>query len=233
MTSFVSILLAALAPMSCGYPAPPDAATTSASAPGFAGVYAPAAPVQAIDGPGTLEELYRSGLSFDEFLARVDQRKAMWVNHYENGAVSGALIERARRIAGTWRILAVAEDWCSDSANTIPYLALLTEQVDGVDMRLIDDDAGREIMEAHRTPDGRPAIPTLLILDEDYEEVGCWIERPADLQAWALEDRSQLEDDEFQNQKMAWYREDGGKSAVSEVLDVIEAAASGTTVCGG
>ncbi|UCC24022.1 MAG: hypothetical protein JSU98_09805 [Gemmatimonadales bacterium] len=26
--------------------------------------------------------------------------------------------------------------------------------------------------------DGRPATPTVVILDEDGEEVGCWIERP-------------------------------------------------------
>ena len=233
MTSSASILFAVLAPVSCGYAATSAAPTRIASTSGLVRAYVPAAPARTIEALATLEELYRSGVTFDEFLAQAERRKAMWLDHYGNGTVSEALVERARRIAGPWRILAVAEDWCSDSANTIPYLALLTERVDAVEMRIIDSDAGREIMEAHLTPDGRAATPTLLILDESYEKVGCWIERPADLQAWALQNRPKLEDDEFLAQKMAWYREDRGETTVSEVLHVIEAAASGTPICGG
>jgi hypothetical protein len=190
-------------------------------------------PAHASGAPATLEELYRSGVTFDEFLAQADRRKPMWRDHYGNGAVSDAMFDRARRIRGTWRILAIAEDWCSDSVNTIPYLALLTERSDAIEMRIIDSDVGREIMEAHLTPDGRAATPTVLILDENYEKAGCWVERPADLQAWALEHRPKLKDDEFLTRKMAWYREDGGEATVSEVLELLEAAASGDPICGG
>jgi hypothetical protein len=229
MTSSSSILLAVLTPVGCA--ASPNASDARSSV--FDAPQAPAVPGHASQAPATLEELYRSGVTFDEFLAQADRRKAMWTDHYGNGAVSRALIERANRVSGTWRILAVAEDWCSDSVNTIPYLALLTEQVGAIEMRIIDSDVGREIMEAHRTPDGRASTPTLLILDESYAKVGCWIERPTKLQAWALESRPKLENDEFLSQKMAWYREDGGEATVSEVLDLIEAAASGTPSCGG
>lgn len=188
-------------------------------------------PARAIGAMATLEEMYRSGLTFDEFLEQADRRKAMWTAHYESGTVSEALLGRARRVVGMWRILAVAEDWCSDSANTIPYLALLAEQVDAIELRIIDSEAGREIMEAHLTPDGRAATPTILILDENYRKAGCWVERPADLQAWALENRPELEDEEFLARKMAWYREDGGESTVSEVVELIEAASSGKPIC--
>ena len=70
------------------------------------------------------------------------------------------------------------------------------------------------------------------VLNEAYEEVGCWVERPSNLQAWALENRPNLEDREFLDQKMAWYREDGGEQTVSEVLALIEAAVSGSPICG-
>lgn len=219
MTPSVSLLLAALTPLSCG--SPPGAT------PSGPGATRPANQVLA-----SLEELYRSGVTFREFVARAERRKAMWDNHYANGAIPEELLDRARHLAGTWRILAVAEDWCSDSVNTIPYLALLTEQADAIEMRIIRSDEGREIMEAHRTPDGRAATPTVLILDEGYEKSGCWIERPADLQAWALEERPELKDGEFVAQKQAWYDEDGGESTVSEILELIEAAASGEPVCG-
>ncbi len=232
MTSSASILLAALAPLSCGSPVESAAPTTMLSTSLFSGAHAHEVLASPANALATLEELYRSGLTFDEFFAQADRRKAMWADHYGNGVVSEALLDRARRITGTWRILAVAEDWCSDSVNTAPYLALLTEQADGIEMRIIDSEAGREIMETHRTPDGRAATPTILILDEEFTQVGCWVERPADLQTWALENRSKLEDEEFLDRKMAWYREDGGEATVSEILGLIEAAASGTPICG-
>lgn len=220
MTSTASLLLAAMTPSSCGSPAASLAAVPVDTAP---------TPPAAV----TLEESYKSGVTFEEFMARADRRKAMWIEHYSNGTVSPTLLDRARRVTGTWRILAVAEDWCSDSVNTIPYLARLTERAGAIEMRIIDSDAGREIMEAHRTPDGRAATPTVLILDERYEKAGCWIERPADLQAWALENRPRLEDEEFLARKMAWYEEDGGEATVTEVLELIEAAVSGRPICGG
>ena len=55
---------------------------------------------------------------------------------------------------------------------------------------------------------------------------------PADLQAWALANRKDLSDREFLARKSDWYEKDGGGSTVSEVIDVIEAAAAGSRICG-
>ena len=68
---------------------------------------------------------------------------------------------------------------CSDSVNTIPFLAQLVAQVPQLDMRVISPTQGRQLMETRRTPDGRGATPTVIILDESGAEAGCWIERPA------------------------------------------------------
>ena len=238
MISSTSLLLAVLTPASCGalvggpqHPGSPALRAVETDAVENHAVAAHAVGVRGMV-PETLEELYRSGLPFAEFLAQADRRKEMWNDHYEGGEVAETLLAQASAIEGTWRILAVAEDWCSDSVNTIPYLARLTEQVDGIEMRIIDSEVGREIMESHRTPDGRPATPTVLILNEAFEEAGCWVERPSKLQTWALENRPKLEDQEFVSQKMAWYREDSGERTVSEVLELIEAAASGHPICG-
>lgn len=184
-------------------------------------------------GPGgpELEALYRSGAGFGDFLAAAEGRRALWERRYRDGKVADDLLERARAVPGRWRLLAVAEDWCSDSVNTIPFLALLAERVEGLELRIVDSDRGREVMEGHRTPDGRPATPTVLLLDESYEEVGCWIERPGQLQAWALEARPALRDRDFLERKMAWYEEDAGASTVAEIVSLLEAAASGSPRC--
>ena len=178
-----------------------------------------------------LEELYRSGLPFDVFFDQADRRREMWEKNYRDGSVAPEMVERVRALGGEWRLLAVAEDWCSDSVSTIPFLALLAEQAPNLEMRVIRSDAGREIMETHRTPDDRAATPTVLILTSDYEEAGCLVERPPNLQEWALAARQELSDQEFVRRKMAWYETDGGASTVRAIVEGLEAAAAGAPVC--
>ncbi len=177
------------------------------------------------------EALYKQGITFDVFLDRAVERRQMWLDNYAKGGVPDKLLKRARAVPGTWRLLVVAVDSCSDSANIVPYLAHLVSAVDGLEMRIIDSDVGRPVMEAHRTPDGRAATPSIVLLDEVYDEVGCFIERPRELQEWALQTGKELEHDQFMNQKFAWYDRDLGRQTMSEIIALMEAAAQGTTGC--
>jgi Thioredoxin len=180
----------------------------------------------------SLRELYEEGLPFAEFLDRAEARKPLWHENWGEAAVPDALLEKARAVTGSWRILAVAIDACSDSVNSIPYVAKLADLVPGLDMRIIDSKRGRAIMEAHRTPDGRAATPTLILIDASWEEAGCWIERPLQLQTWyAARQREGLPVSEITQQKMAWYKDNAGREILSEVVGMIEAAARGYRVC--
>lgn len=174
-----------------------------------------------------LKALFDGGQSYATFLEEADRRKAMWHANTEKAEVPDELLNRAQAVGGTWHLLAVAVDGCSDSANTIPYLATLADAVEGLDLRIIDSRAGRALMNAHRTPDGRAATPTVILLDADFDNAGAFIERPAPLQEWAMANRSELTDDEYLTQKFAWYDEDLGATTMLEVIELMEAAASG------
>jgi hypothetical protein len=178
-----------------------------------------------------LEDLYRSGIPFEVFFDEANRRRELWEKNYQRGSVAPEMVERVRALGGEWRLLAIAEDWCSDSVSTIPFLALLAEQAPNLEMRVIRSDAGSAIMESHRTPDDRAATPTVLILTSDYQEAGCLVERPPNLQAWALPARQELSDQEFVKRKMSWYDEDGGASTVRAIVEGLEAAAAGSPTC--
>jgi len=191
----------------------------------------------AVGGPVPLDDdlraLYESGRTYADFLDRATRRAELWHGNTERSeAIDPELVARARAVGGTWYLLAVAIDSCSDSVNTIPYLARLVDLVDGLDMRIVDPEAGRAVMEAHPTPDGRPATPTVLLLDERFEEAGCFIERPPTLQRWILENPEGLAADDLFTRKMAWYDEDSGAETVETFVEILEAAGSGRTVCG-
>ncbi len=190
----------------------------------------PAVPV-ASDTAVNREALYRHGIPFEQFLDQAVRRRQMWLKNHAKGSVPEDLLQRARAVPGTWYLLVVAEDACSDSANTLPYVAHLVSAVEGLDMRIVSSKVGRVVMEDHRTPDGRAATPTMVLLNSGFNEVGCFIERPRELQDWALEHRDELDDDEFLEQKFAWYDRDLGRQTLSEIVSLMEAAASGSPGC--
>ena len=179
-----------------------------------------------------LETLYSSGKTYIEFRDAAEARVEAWNNHYAEAMVPDALRRRMAAIPGRWRLLVVAEDWCGDSANTIPYVAKLVDVAGNLDMRIINSDVGRAIMEAHRTPDGRPSTPTVILLSESYEEAGCFVERPRTLQNWFLENEDKLEEKDLFDQKYAWYDDDQGRHTLAEIVEMVEAASAGRTVCG-
>ena len=177
------------------------------------------------------EALYKSGITFADFLESAEAQEDKWLKNYGRDHVALAMTPQAREIPGNWRLLVVGEDWCSDSVNTIPYLARLIEGASGLDMRIVNSDEGRWVMEAHPTPDGRPATPTVIVLNEEGEKVGCWSERPAVLQDWWLTNPDDLRGRDKLNAKFAWYDEDAGAETLREILEIVKAASDGSPQC--
>lgn len=177
----------------------------------------------------TLEELYRGGTSFADFLDAAEARRELWLKNWGRAAVAEDMAARARA-TGSWKLLVIAIDGCSDSVSTIPYIAKLIEAAPNLEMRIVRPDDAREYMESHRTPDGRAATPTILLLDGGFAERGCWIERPSELQSWYLANAA-LATDERVERKMEWYDADLGASTVREIVEMVEMAAAGGTRC--
>ena len=177
------------------------------------------------------ETFYAQGKTYIEFRDAATRRVDAWNDHYANAQVPDALRTRMTAVRSSWRLLVVAEDWCGDSANTIPYVAKLADVASNIDMRIINSTVGKAIMEAHRTPDGRAATPTVILLTEDYEEAGCFVERPRVLQEWWLSNEDKLSSKDRLDQKYAWYDEDQGQTTLEGIVAMIEAATAGDRIC--
>ena len=184
----------------------------------------------AIRMPGdTLQSIYQGGTSFTDFLASAQARRDQWLDNYALAeSMDATMVARAAAVSGQWRILVVAIDTCSDSVNSVPWIARLSEHLDNVELRVVTpDQGGRALMEAHRTPDGRAATPTVLLLDDDWQVRGCFIERPPALRAHL----DSIPSDRSTAARMDWYRDDAGRTTVQEMVSMLEAAARGEVQC--
>jgi len=175
--------------------------------------------------------LFAAGQPYDTFLAQTRARREQWVALTESAVVPAEAIRTVTGISAQLRVLIVAIDGCSDSVNALPYIARLLSHAPSVQLRVVLPSAGESVMEAYRTPDGRAATPTLIVLDAKDRVVGCWVERPSVLQALAITARAEGTLERYQNTKQAWYDNDRGVAISTEVAAVIRGAGTGSPVC--
>jgi hypothetical protein len=59
---------------------------------------------------------------YHRWVEAAEKQRDMWQGYYRRAHVPEELAQRGRRIGGRWRFLVIAEDWCGDAFNTIPFL---------------------------------------------------------------------------------------------------------------
>jgi hypothetical protein len=176
---------------------------------------------QASGGGGTtLDRFVESGKTWEQFLAGVSAQREVWLKTESAVTLPLDFIERAKKVNRGLQLLVVAEDWCPDSAYSVPYVARLA-QVAGIPLRVIDRAAGEPLMLAHRTSDGRTATPTIVVLRNGGDR-GAWVERPAELQQLFLSMSTNPENARRFSLRHLWYESDGGLTVLKEVLALIE-----------
>jgi len=171
--------------------------------------------------------LWDKATPFDQFLAGVKVREPQWKSRFANAAIDAATLNDARALTEKRRILVVAADSCSDSAWAVPYVAKLAAAVpEKLELRVIGRREGSRIQSANLTIDGRLATPTVMVLDENNQPVGAWVERPAELQKWVIDNRASVSADELHDHMDKWYAEDAGRTTLSEVMAVLKSSSA-------
>src|SRR2546423_317209 len=128
--------------------------------------------------------LWDRALTYEEFVKQSTEHCSLWTGVYRLARIPPWALERACEQGRTFRLLALAEDWCGDASNTIPYVAKLGAEGRCLEMRILRRDENPEVMDRYLSGTAR-AIPIVILLDDAWHEVGHWGSRPAELQAWA------------------------------------------------
>lgn len=171
------------------------------------------------------QALYLRGATWQAFYDAADVRRELWQTNTRRARnVGPELVERLKAAGSGLTLLAIAEAACSDSVNTVPFIAELAARA-GVELRIVSRAVGEAVLARYPTPDGRSATPTIVLL-RGGREVGAWVERPAALQIW-FTSAEDVPLRERVDRKMAWYEWDRGDSTLSDFLALVERTAAG------
>lgn len=169
------------------------------------------------------EALWRGAHGFESFVAASSgNHRPLWEGIYRLARLPAWALEAA---AGSpRRLLVLAEDWCGDAVNTVPFLARLADATPALELRLLLRDANPALMNRYLT-NGSRSIPIVIALDEDFRELGHWGPRPRELQAWVMANRGTMPKQELYPKVRAWYARDRGETTLREVLEVVRGGA--------
>jgi hypothetical protein len=162
------------------------------------------------------QELWELAQPYQRFVAESEQHRGLWEGIYRVMRVPDWAF-RAVPAGTRRRLLVIAEGWCGDASSTIPIVARFADAVPGMELRLVRRDEYPAVMDRYLT-NGARAIPIVIVLDESFRALGHWGPRPAELQAWVMENRLRVPKAELYPQVRRWYARDRGETTLREVL---------------
>jgi len=164
--------------------------------------------------------LWDEALTYERFVRESKQHCEMWTGVYRTARIPDALVAEAAALGRGFRLLAIVEDWCGDASNTVPIVARWAERVPGIELRLLRRDEHTDLMDAYLTGTSR-AIPIVVVLTAEMEEIGRWGPRPSELQEWVMERKRSGAGKELYPEVRKWYAHDKGESTLREILAVM------------
>lgn len=142
-------------------------------------------------------------------------------------------LERVLAIPRRHHVLVVAENWCPDAANSVPYLAQLADAAPNVDLKLLRKNDAPDLLAKYPLGD-RQATPLVVVMDSKWQVRGVWIEQPEALKARIAALKADgLSQDSIRPHVKAWYAADSGRAMLEEITRLLEGKGGVTPVAPG
>lgn len=170
-------------------------------------------------------KLWQQATPYHEFVRDAHANRELWAGMDRIAHVPEWAIAAVRASGEKFNLLVLAEDWCGDGSSTIPYLAKLATLTKTIEVRVLRRDEHPVVMDRYLT-NGTRAIPIVIVLNRQLEELGHWGPRPQALQEWVQRERAATGMKPPFPQIRRWYARDKGESALREVLDLLEKKSS-------
>ncbi|WDV45458.1 thioredoxin family protein [Clostridiaceae bacterium M8S5] len=120
--------------------------------------------------------LYNSGMSFDDFVNQdtyVYKDKTLQI--FDNISFEQHLVEQIKNLNSKIKILICAEIWCPDCMINVPVIEKMREINSNVQLSIVGREGNEEFFIGDST---KVRIPTFIVYDEDFNELGRLIEHP-------------------------------------------------------
>lgn len=122
--------------------------------------------------------VFENGISFTDFVDQDnDTYRESTLEIFNKIQLSDDEIERIKSINKRVKILVCAEIWCPDCMINVPVIEKMRLINDNITISIVDKEQFEEL-HAIRYPSENLRIPTFIFFDEEFNELGKFVEHP-------------------------------------------------------
>ena len=124
-------------------------------------------------------ERFNEGLSIEQFIDEMEVNKDKLVENIDANTFSAEDLKFFE--THPVNIAAIGEDWCTDVIQFLPVVAKLAQDVPSVTLKVFKRDDNHDLIDQYLKDGEFRSIPVFVLYDENWNELGHFIERPADV----------------------------------------------------
>ena len=132
------------------------------------------------------------GITYDAFKAEMTRNQERFAQNESRVVLDPETVRTFRSLPQPLRVLVLAEDWCGDVIANLPILGRILQEAPQLDVRVFYRDQNLDLMERWLNQGKYQSIPVFAFFDENFRELGHWIERPASVTERRAQERKRI-----------------------------------------
>ncbi len=121
---------------------------------------------------------FDSAMTWQVYLAQMGDYRVRTEENFEKCVLNDDEREFFAKLNQVPYALMIAENWCGDVHRNSPMLARIIETMPKTEMRVLLRDQNSDLEDCFLN-NGYRSIPVIAFFDENWDELGHWIERPS------------------------------------------------------
>jgi len=125
------------------------------------------------------QERFSQGLTYDEYKVNMTRNKDRFEANEGRLTLDPADVSVVKGLPRPLNVLVIAEDWCGDVIDNMPILGQLAKESGKLNLRVFPRDQNLDLIDQYLNQGQFRSIPVFVFFDDQFTEIGRFIERPA------------------------------------------------------
>jgi len=137
-------------------------------------------------------ERFNQGLTYDAYKAQMTRNRERLEENEKKFTPAPADLAAFQHLSQPLNVVAIAEEWCGDVIANLPILGRLAKDSGKLNVRVFLRDQNLDLIDQYLKEGKYRSIPVFVFFDQDFNELGHMIERPASVTQMLAEKRAAI-----------------------------------------
>jgi len=138
-------------------------------------------------------ERFNQGMTYEEYREQMTRNRERFDQTEAAVELDQADVQAFAALPQPLNVLVIAEDWCGDVISNLPVLGKLAAASEGkLNVRVFLRDQNLDLIDQYLKEGKYRSIPVFVFFDNDFNELGHMIERPASVTQMLAEKRAAI-----------------------------------------